>query len=215
MGAWLLWGRENWKLAEPLIMLDLSFKLHVDRQINEVEQLLHNASLRQRLVKPSCRQSDESAQQQPSAPLICPPTCHQRAQLSSDWLAGSLTGLWGPMGSDSLRRGRPDGSEWQGDWAGLPPLLLDASSSVSVSIPRLLSLVWVFGRTTSSPPAGKQNVNQSYKRPRSENLDLCKYCVLKTPLMVWKLKLSNLHKIMEIWGVACHVSSTEKEPGCF
>lgn len=96
--------------------------------------------------------------------LICLPTCGWRAKLSSDWPAESLTGLWGPMGSDSLLRGRPDGSEWQGDWAGLPPLLLDASSSVSVSIPRLLSLVWVFGRTTSSPPAGNQNVNQTVKR---------------------------------------------------
>lgn len=67
------------------------------------------------------------------------------------------------MGSDSLRRGRPDGSEWQGDWAGLPALLLDASSSVNVSIPRLLSLLWVFGRTTSSPPAAAQNINGSYK----------------------------------------------------
>lgn len=105
-------------------------------------------------------QSDEPVQQPSTSSSVHQ---HQRAELSSDWLAGSLTGLWGPIGSDSLRRGRPDGSEWQGDWAGLPPLLLDASSSVSVSIPRLLSLVWVFGRTTSSPPAGRQTVTAHWR----------------------------------------------------
>lgn len=52
-------------------MLDLSFKVHVDGQIKKVEQQLQSAA----------------------HVLIWPPTCHQRAELSSDWLAGSLTGL--------------------------------------------------------------------------------------------------------------------------
>lgn len=123
---------------------------------------------------------------------------HQRAELSSDWLAGSLTGLWGPIGSDSLRRGRPDGNEWQGDWAGLPPLLLDASSSVSVSMPLLLSLVWVFGRTTSSPPAGKPDVNQSHKRLRSESRYWCKTFVLKMRLMIGRFKLCAIYLLNKI-----------------
>ncbi len=134
-----------------------------------------------------CHQRDESVQQPSTSSSVHQ---HQRAELSSDWLAGSLTGLWGPMGSDSLRRGRPDGSEWQGDWAGLPPLLLEASSSVSVSMPRLLSLVWVFGRTTSSAPAEKTDVNQSHKTLRSESRYWFKTFTLKTRLMIGRFKFS-------------------------
>lgn len=114
-----------------------------------------------------------------SSLLLSPPTC-------SNWRACSLTGLWGPIGSDSLRRGRPDGSEWQGDCAGLPPLLLDASSSVSVSNPRLLSRVCVFGRTTSSAPAG-------------ENLNTNRTLIINAKVMLkvlqWKSAKKNVQEV--------------------
>lgn len=137
--------------------------------------------------------------------LISPPTCW-------DWRACYLTGLWGPVGSDSLRRGRPDGSEWQGDCAGLPPLLLDASSSVSVSIPRLLSRVCVFGRTTSSPPAGVFNANrtliintkgftdnvESLKKKETWNL-FCTFTFFH--ILEWNVVLGKQRNHFQFWTV--------------
>lgn len=97
-----------------------------------------------------------------AASLTSNPPMHSifRLRMSVQVSQDNLTCLWGPLDSDSLRRGRPEGSEWQGDCTGLSadvdwpfPLLLDASSSVRGSMPRVVrSPCDVLGLTDGSVP---------------------------------------------------------------